>query len=80
MPVACTGLTLDLSNAANGMSRSVRLKCWLQLWTFLYQSYSRGSDRPSGCVQGTPDGGGTRDDKPRQHDVRGPVAMSCRGS
>jgi hypothetical protein len=43
MRVACTGLTLDLSSAANGMSRLARLKCWLQPWTFLCQSCSRGS-------------------------------------
>ena len=52
MRVACTGLTLALSSAANGMSRSVRLKCWLQPWTFLCQSCSRGGDERLGCVQG----------------------------
>jgi hypothetical protein len=51
MRVACTGLTLDLSNAASGMSRSVRLKCWLQPWTFLCQSCSRGGDERSGVCR-----------------------------
>lgn len=51
MRVACTGLTSDLSNAANGMSRSVRLKCWLQPWTFLCQSCSRGGDERSGVCK-----------------------------